>query len=142
MSGLIQLDIPAVWPQAKPQGAAAPGLPCPLAYGYMRVPPDVPDRKVRGLEQAVIRFAESLGFSFMSFFFEFHCGSREGFEELVTELKRTDARHVVVPSLRHLALNTLLQDAMCTRLLLDAHAEVHAMRSRTTRSPLRPQEVR
>lgn len=99
----------------------------------MRVPPDVPDRKVRGLEQAVIRFAEGLGLYFVSFFFEFHSGSREGFDELVTELVRADARHVVVPSMRHLALNALLQDAMCRRLLQDARAEVHAMRSRISR---------
>ncbi|WP_410675474.1 hypothetical protein [Amycolatopsis sp. cmx-4-68] len=97
----------------------------------MRVPTGLPDRKVRGLEQAVIRYAHSLGLHFVSFFFEFHCGARDGFEELVTELRRAGARHVVVPSLRHLALNTLLQDAMCERLALDAGAQVHAMRSRT-----------
>ncbi|WP_410639289.1 hypothetical protein [Amycolatopsis sp. lyj-346] len=103
----------------------------PLAYGYMRVPAHVPDPEVRGLEQAVARYAKSLGLYFVSFFFEFDCGSREGFDELASELVRADAHHVVVPSLRHLALNTLLQDAMCERLALDAGAEVHAMRSRT-----------
>jgi hypothetical protein len=103
----------------------------PLAYGYMRVPAHVPDHKVRGLEQAVIQYARTLGLYFVSFFFEFHCGSREGFDELASELVRADAHHVVVPSLRHLALSTLLQDAMCERLALDARAEVHAMRSRT-----------
>lgn len=107
-------------------------LTTPLAYGYMRVPAGLPDRKVRGLKQAVIQYAHSLDLRFVSFFFEFHCGARDGFDELVTELVRTQTRHVVVPSLRHLALNTLLQDAMRERLVLDAGAQVHAMRSRTT----------
>ncbi len=103
----------------------------PLVYGYMRVPAGLPDRKVRGLEQAVIRYARGLGLHFVSFFFEFHSGARDGFDELVAELVRADAQHVVVPSMRHLALNTLLQDAMRERLALDAGAQVHAMRSRT-----------
>ncbi|WP_245805020.1 hypothetical protein [Amycolatopsis australiensis] len=102
-----------------------------LAYGYMRVPAHVPDHKVRGLERAVVRYARSLGLDFVSFFFEFHCGAREGFDELVTELVRTGARHVVVPSLRHLALNVRLQDLMQERLEQDAGAQVHAMRHRT-----------
>ena len=100
----------------------------PLAYGYMRVPNDVPDHKVRQLEQAVIRFAGERGLYFVSFFFEFNCGSREAFNELVTELVRADAHYVIVPSLRHLALNTLLQDVMQDRLALDARAVVLAMR--------------
>lgn len=103
----------------------------PLAYGYMRVPADVPDLKVRGMEQAVIQFARNQGLYFVTFFFEFDSGSREGFNELVTELVRADARHVVVPSLRHLARNALLQDVMRERLALDAGAEVHAMCHRT-----------
>jgi hypothetical protein len=85
---------------------------------------------VWGLERAVVRFAESLGFSFKSFFFEFQSGSRKAFDELTTELRRTGARHVVVPSLLHLPLSPALQDAMQERLLLDAHSEVHAMRCR------------
>ncbi|MFJ1767980.1 hypothetical protein ACIOD2_47225 [Amycolatopsis sp. NPDC088138] len=100
------------------------------AYGYMRVPAGLPDRKVRGLEQAVVRHAHGLGLHFVRFFFEFQCGSHEGFDELLTELVCTNARHVVVPSLRHFALNTLLQNAMCERLALDAKAHVHAMRNR------------
>lgn len=103
----------------------------PLAYGYMRVPADVPDHRVRRVEQAVIRFAAAKGLYFVSFFFEHHCGSREGFDELLTELVRADARHVVVPSLKHLALNELLQTAMREQLALQARAEVHAVGRRT-----------
>ncbi|MEA5366453.1 hypothetical protein VA596_43465 [Amycolatopsis sp., V23-08] len=127
MSGLAQLDDRAAELEAEPRLPALSAM----AYGYMRVPADVPDRKVRDLEQEVIQFAEGLGLYFVSFFFEFHCGSREGFEDLVTELVRAEARHVVVPSLRHLAHNRLLQKAMCERLQLAACADVHAMRLRT-----------
>ena len=103
----------------------------PLAYGYMRVPSDVPDHRVRRVEQAVVRFAASKGLYFVSLFFEHQCGSREGFDELITELVRADARHVVVPSLKHLALNELLQAAMREQLALEARAEVHAVGRRT-----------
>jgi hypothetical protein len=117
-------------PTLRPDGETTSLATAPPAYGYMRVPADAPDRKVRGLEQSVIRYAGTLGLHFVSFFFEFHCGARDGFDELVAELVRTEARHVVVPSLRHLALNALLQDVMCESLALDANAQVHAMRSR------------
>jgi DNA invertase Pin-like site-specific DNA recombinase len=107
------------------------GVPLPRAYGYMRVPADVPDDKVQRLERDVIAYAETHGLYFARFFFEFHCGSREAFDELVTELVRTGARYVVVPSLRHLAHNAFLQDQMLEHLSFTARAQVLAMRLRT-----------
>ncbi|MFD9888242.1 hypothetical protein ACFWY9_02785 [Amycolatopsis sp. NPDC059027] len=103
----------------------------PRAYGYMRVPCDVPDDKVRKLESQVVTYAENCGLRFVCFFFEFHCGSREAFDELVAELVRTDAHYVVVPSLRHLAQNSLLQDQMLDHLNFAARAQVLAMRLKT-----------
>jgi hypothetical protein len=103
----------------------------PLAYGYMRVPCDVPDEKVRQLEKEVISYAEAQGFHLDRFFFEFACGSREAFDELTDELVRSDVHHVVVPSFRHLAHNELLQDLMMEQLSLSASADVLAMRLRT-----------
>lgn len=111
--------------------AAESQVSTPRAYGYMRVPIDVPDHKVRTLEQAVIAYTEARGFCFVSFFFEFHCGSREAFYELVTELVRTDSHHVIVPSLNHLASNGFLQDMMLDHLSFTARAEVLAMRLKT-----------
>ncbi|GAB3362689.1 recombinase family protein [Amycolatopsis echigonensis] len=103
----------------------------PRAYGYMRVPCDVPDNQVRKLENQLVAYAKTHGLQFVRFFFEFHCGSREAFEELVAELVRTNSHHVVVPSLRHLAQNGLLQDQMLDYLRFRARAEVLAMRLRT-----------
>src|SRR3954470_6150892 len=103
----------------------------PRAYGYMRVPCDVPDDKVWELEREVIAYAESRGLHFVQFFFEFNCGSREAFDELIDELVRVDAHHVVVPSLRHLAHNRLLQDQMLSHLSFTARAQVLAMRLKT-----------
>src|SRR4051812_18372718 len=37
----------------------------PLAYGYMRVPADAPDHRVRRVEQAVARFAAAKGLYFV-----------------------------------------------------------------------------
>ncbi|WP_146073602.1 hypothetical protein [Amycolatopsis sp. CA-126428] len=103
----------------------------PHVYGYMRVPCDVADSKVWELEREVVAYAEKRGFHFVQFFFEFNCGSREAFDELIEELVRVDAHHVVVPSLRHLAHNELLQDLMIDQLCVTAHAEVFAMRLKT-----------
>ena len=103
----------------------------PRAFGYMRVPRDVPDKKVRKLEKRLVAYTKTHGLHFVRFFFEFHCGSHEAFEELVAELVHTGAHHVVVPSLRHLAQNGLLQDQMLDYLRLRARAEVLAMRLRT-----------
>ncbi|MEU0537085.1 recombinase family protein [Amycolatopsis tolypomycina] len=100
----------------------------PLAYGYMRVPCDVPDDKVRKLEQRLRAFAASHGLYFVTFFFEFSCGSREAFDELVTELQRADAHYVVVPSFGHFARSVLLQNSMLAQLEHDAQAEVLALR--------------
>ncbi|WP_146073736.1 recombinase family protein [Amycolatopsis sp. CA-126428] len=103
----------------------------PRAYGYMRVPSDVPDDKVRKLENQVVAYAENCGLRFVGFFFEFHCGSREAFDDLVAELVRADVHHVVVPSLRHLAHNRLLQERMLDHLTFTARAQVLAMRLKT-----------
>ncbi|RSM62972.1 hypothetical protein DMH03_13070 [Amycolatopsis sp. WAC 01376] len=109
---------------------AAEGEPItrPLAYGYMRVPCDVPDDKVRRLEEALRTFAALKGFYLVTFFFEFSCGSHEAFQELIIELKRADAHHVVIPSLRHLARSILLQNTMLGELEFEAAAEVLVLR--------------
>ena len=96
----------------------------PLAYGYMRVPCDVPDPKVRRLEQALRTRATVCGLELVTFFFEFQCGSHEAFNELVTELGRADAHYVVIPNLRHFAHNPLLQNMMLGQLEFEAQAEV------------------
>jgi len=100
----------------------------PLAYGYLRVPCDVPDGKVRRLEQALRALAALRGLYLATFFFEFSCGSQVAFEELLTELQRADAHYVVIPSVRHFARSLLLQNQMLTRLEYEAAAEVLALR--------------
>lgn len=122
MTATLETAVPA-----EPMGPVA----LSRAYGYMRVPCDVPDDRVQALEQAVRRYAIRQGLHFATFFFEFHCGSREAFDDLIAELVRTGARHVVVPSLRHLAHSRLLQLALCEQLQWEAQADVLAMAYRT-----------
>lgn len=100
----------------------------PLAYGYMRVPGDVPDDKVRRLEAALREFATASGFYLVTFFFEFSCGSHDAFHELITELQRADAHTVVIPTMNHLARSTLLQNSMLAQLEFEAAADVLALR--------------
>lgn len=47
-----------------------------------------------------------------------------GFNELIQELQRAEAHHVVTPSLGHLAHHPLLRNTMLTRLARDADARV------------------
>jgi hypothetical protein len=95
----------------------------PLAYGYMRVPCDIPDAKVRRMEFEMQRFSERHGWCLAAIFYEFVCGVHDAFEELVEELQRADAHHVVIPTYRHLARSPLLQNSLLQRLEFDAHAE-------------------
>ena len=100
-------------PSTKVPAQVTPG---PLAYGYMRVPCDAVDDMVRHVEQDLRALAAAKGFCFVTFFYEFACGSQEAFNELVVELQRAGAHHVLVPSMRHLARSTLLQNMMLARL--------------------------
>jgi hypothetical protein len=99
----------------------------PLAYGYMRVPCDIPDDKVCRMEYELRRFAEGKGFCLAAIFSEFVCGVHDAFNELVQELRRVDAHCVVVPTFRHLARNVMLQNCLLNRLEFDACAEVFAL---------------
>jgi hypothetical protein len=99
----------------------------PLAYGYMRVPRDVADDKVRRMEYELRRFAEHQGFCFATIFYEFNCGLFDAFYELIQELQRADAHEVVMPTYRHLARSMMLQNSLLARLEFDADANVHVL---------------
>ena len=99
----------------------------PLAYAYMRVPCDIPDDKIRRMEYELRRHAVDLGFCFGTIFYEFNCGQFDAFDELMEELLRADAHHVIMPSYRHIARSMILQNSLLTRLEFDAQAEVHVL---------------
>ena len=96
----------------------------PLAYGYMRVPCDVDDHAVRDTERKLRDHAERHGFEFATIFHEFQSGISDGWDELTTELQRSDAHHVIVPSLSHVSLHPILRSIRLERLEEDAKAEV------------------
>ncbi|MEV7321235.1 recombinase family protein [Streptomyces sp. NPDC093970] len=96
----------------------------PLMYGYLRAPDDVPDDELAHTVEELKRYAATEGFCYATTFFEYQDGSRAAFEELTAELKRAEARHVVVPSMDHLSSHRLLRSHMVERLELDANALV------------------
>ncbi|WP_433518028.1 recombinase family protein [Nonomuraea sp. CA-143628] len=96
----------------------------PLIYGYLRAPDETPDDELDRLVSELQRYAETEGFCYATTFFEYQEGSRSAFEELVAELKRAEARHVVVPSMDHLSGHRLLCGQMIARLAADASAHV------------------
>ncbi len=81
----------------------------PVAYGYLRVSDDHEDDEIRQLERGLYKLAQGEGFRLASIFYEYEPGCHGAFIELVEELKRGQARHVVMPSLDHLSDHSLLQ---------------------------------
>jgi hypothetical protein len=96
----------------------------PLMYGYLRTPGQV---STDGVEDAVAklrRFAEAEGFCYATTFLESQAGSSAAFEELLDELVRAEARHVVVPTMEHLSSFKSPRHRMMMRLKLAAEAHV------------------
>ena len=112
-----------------------PVAPQPLAYGYLRVPADMPDHQIKALEDQLMDYAGQQGCRFAGFFFEFHGGMAVAFNDLIEELKRTRAPYVIVPSLRHVAYNRIFQDVRLARLEIDTGAQVLALSEREVSSP-------
>ncbi|EOD69363.1 recombinase family protein [Amycolatopsis vancoresmycina] len=96
----------------------------PLAYGYLRVPADAPDHQVKALEDQLMDYADQQGCTFAGFYFEFNGGMTTAIDDLIEELRRTRAPYVIVPSLRHVAYNRLLQEIRLCRLEFETGAQV------------------
>src|SRR4051812_7601372 len=96
----------------------------PLIYGYLRAPDESSDDELDVAVQEMRRFAEAEGYCYVMTFFEYVSGSQSAFTELIAELKRAEAKHVVVPTLGHLSSHRILRATMVKRLELDADAHV------------------
>jgi DNA invertase Pin-like site-specific DNA recombinase len=99
----------------------------PLAYGYMSVSPDVDDKTIRQVEQKLKGCAEAQDLSFAAIFHEFTSGSFTEWRELVRELQRAEAHHVIMPSLNHLTQHMVLRQSLLDQLEHEAKAEVHEL---------------
>ncbi|APA99194.1 hypothetical protein [Nocardia seriolae] len=93
-----------------------------LIYGYVR--DDLTDGRSEELENAMCGLAQSAGLCFAATFHESTAGDGTAFAELTAELKRADAHHVVVPSLDHLAGQTIPRDILIAKLAHEASAQV------------------
>ncbi|MBF6136605.1 hypothetical protein IU501_26845 [Nocardia otitidiscaviarum] len=93
-----------------------------LIYGYVR--DDLADGRGDEWESAMCTLASSAGFCFAATFHESTPGDGTAFAELTAELKRADAHHVVVPSLDHLAGQTIPRDILIAKLAQEASAKV------------------
>ncbi|WP_405616913.1 recombinase family protein [Streptomyces sp. NBC_01511] len=102
------------------------GEPC-MAYGYLRVLSDAAERAAYAQERDMKRFAEECGLQLVAIHHEFVCGALDAFNELVDALRHTGARHVLVPSLSHLAESGPLRDALLDRLEFGVEVCVHAL---------------
>jgi DNA invertase Pin-like site-specific DNA recombinase len=99
----------------------------PLAYGYLRLSPDIDDETVRLVELKLKAHAEALGYEFATYFYEDGSGCFSAWNELLTEVQRADAHHVIVPSLDHLTTHPILRLSLLDRAQQDAKVEVHEL---------------
>ncbi|MDQ2884300.1 MAG: hypothetical protein M3Y48_24975 [Actinomycetota bacterium] len=88
----------------------------PLIYGYLRITEDLEDDQVQQLERGLEKLAEAEGFCLTGTCYEYQPGYYGMFYDLTAELKRTQVRHVVVPSLDHLSAHPLLRNQLILRL--------------------------
>ncbi|MGV9340587.1 recombinase family protein [Streptomyces sp. NPDC003688] len=95
----------------------------PLAYGYMRVSIDAAESDTRATELGIRAHAQSLGCELVAIYQETVEGSHDTYVELVEEVDRIGAEHVIVPDLGHLSCNKELQRVMCSFF----EAEVHTL---------------
>jgi hypothetical protein len=89
----------------------------PLMYGYLRVTDDLADEDICRMELGLQILADDEGFCFATTFYKYESGYHgSAFSELLAELKRAEAHHVVRPSVDHLSRHPILRDQMLTRL--------------------------
>jgi len=93
-----------------------------LIYGYVR--DELAEGHSQELEDAMCSLAASAGMCFAATFHESMTGDGTAFAELTAELKRADAHHVVVPSLDHLAGQTIPREILIAKLAEDAEARL------------------
>lgn len=96
----------------------------PLLYGYLRVDDDPADEELSRMERRLRRHAETEGFCYAGTFHEYQPGVYRALDELVEELRRAEARHVVVPSMEHVSRHPLLRSYLLNRLEFEAGARV------------------
>jgi hypothetical protein len=86
-----------------------------LAYGYLRVT-DLAGDKIWQLEWSLRKLAKAKGFCLLDIVSDSRPGDYGRFYRLIGELKRTQIRHVLVPSLDHLSSHPLLCEQLLLRL--------------------------
>lgn len=96
----------------------------PLVFGYMRVLDDMTDEEAKQKQDGMTAYAEANGYQLAMIFHEYVLGGQSAFTDLVETVKRVEARHVIVPSYRELALTRPLQDAMTLQLTCVTQAEI------------------
>ncbi|MGN2637442.1 hypothetical protein ACWEKT_12380 [Nocardia takedensis] len=107
-----------------------------LIYGYVR--DDLAEDRGAEFEVAMSALAREIGLCFAATFHESPTADGTAFAELTRELRRADAHHVVVPSLEHLAGQTIPREILLAKLAKEAAARVWTIESVTAMAALRP----
>lgn len=84
-------------------------------YGYLRVT-DLADDEVQQLECGLEKLAEAEGFCLAEVRYEHQVGCYGTFYPLLAEMTGAAVRHLVVPSLDHVASHPFLREQLVMRL--------------------------
>ena len=97
----------------------------PLIYGYMRVTEDMGDGEIHIIETQLVNYAAGKGFDLATIFHEYDSGSLAAFGELLQQMRRARAHHLVVASLEQLTDHPLIQNILVCEAKMHARAALH-----------------
>jgi hypothetical protein len=103
--------------------------------GYIRVPPEFPARHVEMLRRSMAEFANHEGFVLLRVLVDQNPEHTKAFFELMVALGHGEAKHVVVPTMEHLALFPAVQSAMKELVEIRTEARVLVMGARAEWAP-------
>jgi hypothetical protein len=101
----------------------------PLAYGYMRLRPDVQEDELVVIDRQMYSCAERYGLRLVDVHYDEGPGIAPS--RLVRRLVRDDVRHVVVPSLAQITEHPLMQLLVSESITLDAGALLYEASERS-----------
>ncbi|WP_411080862.1 hypothetical protein [Streptomyces sp. cmx-18-6] len=104
----------------------------PIAYGYVRVRPDVDEEELRLVENELGKYAEAHGLELDCIHYEDGPGIRPG--RLVRRLLRNGVRHVIVPSLAQITEHRIVGESVEEAIEWDAGAVLHETREHAWRA--------
>lgn len=99
----------------------------PDTLGYMYAPNHMSATEVDRRASELTEYARNGGYGLTTVYYEWDAHLKPALTELIAELQRIDGRYVIVRSLQEFSQNSVLQEAICERVLALTKATVIVM---------------